>query len=137
MTGRNREVAERIGALEAVALHVRRGDYVTDEKTRAYHGVCDAAYYARAEELVTRGLTAPHFFVFSDEPEWVARHLHLRHPATYLGHNGAAAHEDLRLMSLCKHHVIANSTWAALIPAVRASNTGTVGPLIISRETIP
>jgi hypothetical protein len=112
LIGKNLEAAEVIRAVNAVSLHVRRGDYVTNEKTRAYHYVCDAAYYRKAEELLTQRLESPHFFVFSDDPEWVVGNLKLRHPTTYIDYNGAAPHEDLRLMSLCRHHVIANSSFS-------------------------
>jgi hypothetical protein len=54
----------------------------------------------------------PHFFVFSDDPEWVVDNLKLRNPIRYINHNGNMPHEDLRLMSLCRHHVIANSSFS-------------------------
>ena len=112
LSGKNLELAEEILSVNAVSLHVRRGDYVADETTRAMHDVCDAAYYSRAEELATQGLDAPRVFVFSDDPEWVIDNLQLRHPVRYVCHNGSMPHEDLRLMSLCRRHVIANSSFS-------------------------
>lgn len=109
---KNLELAEEILAVNAVSLHVRRGDYVMDEKTRAAHGVCDLDYYLRAEDRVAKSIENPHYFVFSDDPEWAAENLKLRHPVRYVNHNGSMAHEDLRLMSLCRHHVIANSSFS-------------------------
>lgn len=109
---KNLEFSDEIQAVNAVSLHVRRGDYVMDEKTRAMHGVCDLAYYLRAEDRITQTLRDPYFFVFSDDPEWVSDNLKLRHPTRYISHNGGKAHEDLRLMSLCNHHVIANSSFS-------------------------
>lgn len=110
--GENRALTDEIRAVDSVSLHVRRGDYALDEKIRALHGVCDLEYYLSAENRVARILKDPHFFVFSDDPEWVADHLKLRHPARFVSHNGGMAHEDLRLMSLCRHHVIANSSFS-------------------------
>lgn len=112
LSGKNLEVAEAMRGVNAVSLHVRRGDYVTNEKTRAYHSVCDDAYYRKAEALLTQHLQSPHFFVFSDDSEWVVNNLKLRCPATFISHNGSAPHEDLRLMSLCRHHVLANSSFS-------------------------
>lgn len=115
-TVENRAISDEIQEVNSVSLHVRRGDYVMNEKIRAVHGFCDLAYYHRAEDRVARTIKNPHFFVFSDDPEWVADHIKLHHPARYISHNGSMAHEDLRLMSCCRNHVIANSSfswWAA------------------------
>ncbi|MHB8121806.1 MAG: alpha-1,2-fucosyltransferase [Desulfuromonadaceae bacterium] len=112
LAGKNRELAEEIRTVNAVSMHVRRGDYVTDKKAGAMHGVCNLDYYQSAVGLVVQSLEYPHFFVFSDDPEWVAENLKLHHPVRYISNNGSMAHEDLRLMSMCKHHVIANSSFS-------------------------
>jgi len=109
LLGRSLEIADEIQAVNSVSLHVRRGDYVTEEKT---HGVCDIEYYRKAEDRVAQELGNPEFFVLSDDPVWVASHLRLRHPVRYINHNGSMAHEDLRLMSLCRHNIIANSSFS-------------------------
>lgn len=109
---KNLELANEIKAVNAVSIHIRRGDYVLDEKTREFHGICSLEYYLQAEDRVSQILDNPHFFVFSDDPKWVADNLKLRNPARYVSHNGSIAHEDLRLMSLCRHHVIANSSFS-------------------------
>jgi hypothetical protein len=52
-------------------------------------------------------------FVFSDDHAWVQRNMDLGYPTTFVTHNGADhAFEDLRLMSLCKHFIIANSSFS-------------------------
>jgi len=112
LTDKNRELADEIRAVNSVSLHVRRGDYVLCEKIRAKHGISSLEYYMRAEDRVAQTQERPHFFVFSDDPKWVADNLKLRHPARYVSHNGSMAHEDLILMSLCRHHVIANSSFS-------------------------
>ena len=113
LTGENRKLADEIKSAESIAVHVRRGDYVQNENTRMFHGVCDIDYYLKAEELLAQRLTAPRFFVFSDDPDWAVDNLRLNHPASYVNHNGSdQAHEDLRLMSMCRHHIIANSSFS-------------------------
>lgn len=111
--GRNQEVAAAINGSNAISIHFRRGDYVTDAKNVARYGVCSIDYYRRAVELVTLRIERPHFFVFSDEPTWARDHFTIPHTMTVVDHNGPdRAHEDLRLMSLCRHHIIANSSFS-------------------------
>lgn len=112
LAGKNLELSDEIQSVNAVSLHVRRGDYVMDKKTCEMHGFCDLDYYRKAEAKILQTLKDPCFFVFSDDPEWVAKNLKFRGPAIYISHNGSMPHEDLRLMSHCRHHVIANSSFS-------------------------
>jgi len=109
----NRQLAEAIDNTESVSIHVRRGDYVSNPITSQFHGTCTLDYYREAVGKITSQAQHAHFFVFSDDPAWVKENLGLVHPATYLDFNGPdKAYEDLRLMSLCKHHIIANSSFS-------------------------
>jgi hypothetical protein len=117
----NRAVAEEIAATQAVSVHVRRGDYVSDPPTSQVHGVCGLDYYARCVSLIAQKVPSPHFFVFSDDPDWVVQNLHLDYPTTLVSQvDPSKSYEDLRLMSLCRHHIIANSSfswWGAWLNA--------------------
>lgn len=120
LTGNNLKFSEEIAGNDSVAVHVRRGDYVTSDHVKAVHGVCGLEYYLGAVEKLLHHVENPHFFVFSDDPEWAAGNLKFHHPTRYVCHNGGVAHEDLRLMSLCRHHIIANSSfswWGAWLSA--------------------
>lgn len=111
--GKNKELAEMVTATESVSLHIRRGDYVSNPSTNSILGVCNLDYYTRCVEHLTQTVKNAHFFVFSDDPEWVHENLKLSYPMTLIDHNGADKnYEDLRLMSQCKHHIIANSTFS-------------------------
>ncbi|HWV86432.1 MAG TPA: alpha-1,2-fucosyltransferase [Capillimicrobium sp.] len=97
----------------AVSVHVRRGDYLTNPHAQRYHGVLGVDYYARAVEIVAQRAAQPRLFVFSDDPDWCAANLDLGVPATIVGPGeGRAAWEDMLLMSACRHHVIANSSFS-------------------------
>lgn len=113
-SGRNAELADEIASNLSVSLHVRRGDYVANES----HVVCGQAYYdAALAKLLPMLDSAPTIYVFSDEPDWARDNLDLPGAKVVVDHNGSDADwEDLRLMSLCKHNIIANSSfswWAA------------------------
>lgn len=119
--GKNLEMLNMIAACEAVSLHVRRGDYVTDPEVLAMHGTCSVGYYEKAVSYIAKRVEHPVFFIFSDEPEWVRKSIKLDHPMHIVEHNGAErGYEDMRLMSLCRHHIIANSSfswWGAWLNA--------------------
>jgi hypothetical protein len=120
-SGQNAELAREIAARTAVSLHVRRGDYASDPATRAVHGLCSVDYYRRAAAFIAERVRDPVFVLFSDDPEWARTHLDLGGETLAVDHNGAHnGAEDLRLLSLCRHHIIANSTfswWGAWLSA--------------------
>ncbi len=111
------EFADLIKSTDAIAVHIRRGDYVSNQNASATHGICSAEYYQEGLVQVARGLNNPHCFIFSDEPDWVKNNLNFAMPNTVVDINSLdLAHEDLWLMSLCHRFVIANSSlswWAA------------------------
>ena len=92
------------------SLHIRRGDYITDEKANSVHGTCDLNYYAAAIKLINEKFDTTHFFVFSDDIAWTKENLPLKN-ATYIDHK-TIPHEDMFLMSLCKHNITANSSFS-------------------------
>jgi len=97
---------------ESVSVHVRRGDYVSNPTTAQVHGFLGLEYYQKALSIILENTDRPHFFVFSDDPEWAEGNIKTDAPITYVKYNGAKNYEDLRLMSACKHHIIANSSFS-------------------------
>lgn len=110
---RNAALANQIqGSRSPVSVHVRRGDYVADPRIGAFHGSLSSDYYAAATGHIRATIDEPRFYVFSDDPDWCRAHLDLGEPAVYVDHNRDRGWEDLRLMTLCAHHVIANSSFS-------------------------
>ncbi len=111
------EILARMRVHDAICVHVRRGDYVANSSTKAFHGVCSMDYYYQGLRIVSEGLQNPHCYVFSDDPEWVRANFSPAFPVSIVDiHGPHEAHEDLRLMAACKHFVIANSSlswWGA------------------------
>jgi hypothetical protein len=97
---------DEMKAVDAVCLHVRRGDYVTSDPAQSQHGTCTPEYYARAMAAIQDRVANPRYYVFSDN-------IQPGFPAVYVAHHvGKADHEDLRLMSGCRHFIIANSSFS-------------------------
>ncbi len=109
----NQQIATDIAKMESVSLHVRRGDYVNDPKTTATHGICSISYYVNAINYIANQINNPVFYIFSDDIDWVKKNLQINFPHTYIAHNrGVESYNDMHLMSLCKHHIIANSSFS-------------------------
>jgi len=109
----NKQMADQIRICESVSIHVRRGDFVTNPTTNAYHGTCSVDYYKKAIQIIKNRVHQPQFFIFTDDPIWVREHLDTGYPTVFVDFNGPEKdYEDLRLMSLCQHHIIANSSFS-------------------------
>ncbi len=117
----NQSISHQIIQANAVSLHVRRGDYLTSASANEMHGACSLEYYQRAVDEILNRVSDPIFYIFSDDPTWVKKNLKLGVEHAYIDHNhGAESYNDMRLMSICKHHIIANSSfswWGAWLNA--------------------
>ena len=114
----NREQPHHIADGETVAVHVRRGDYLTGSPLTSF-GTCEQGYYESAMALMRSRIVAAHFHVFSDDPEWCRQHF-TGSDVTVISTAGGDAGDDLAAMASCRHHVIANSSlswWGAWLGA--------------------
>ncbi len=120
----NLAIADQIRNSTAVALHVRFFDEPREK------GVNNAPgdYYIRAIEAMERITPAAHYFIFSDLPEAARAILPLPDARVTLVQNNQSderAYADLWLMTLCKHFIIANSTfswWGAWLAKNRSKH---------------
>ncbi len=114
---RTQRMLEDIDRHRAISLHVRRGDYASNPVVQAKHGLLGLDYYAAAVAHILALEPNAKFYVFSDDMEWVRANLPIAAPVEHVDLNGPdEPHEDLRLMSRCRHHIIANSSlswWGA------------------------
>ena len=114
----NEIMLKQIVTENAISIHFRRGDYLTPFWS-SYFAKCGNNYYDAAITHITKHVKKPIFYIFSDDPQWVKDNIQLEYPMIISENNqNELAHEDLRLMSACKHNIIANSTyswWGAYI----------------------
>ena len=90
-----------------ISLHIRRTDYVT---SNGYHPVQSIEYYKNAIDLIG---DYDNIFVFSDDLKWCKDNLNFKN---MIFMDDFTDVEDLHLMSLCNHNIIANSSvswWGA------------------------
>ncbi len=110
---KNKKVLEKISKVNSVSIHIRRGDYVLNKKTNAYHGLCPLKYYKKAIQIIKARTKTPTFFVFSDDIKWCKKNIKIDKNITFIDFNNRYKnYEDMRLMSNCKHNIIANSSFS-------------------------
>lgn len=110
--GENVSFIEELKNVETCAMHVRRGDYL---KHPMYRGVCDIGYYTHAIMEMRRRVSHVRFAVFSNDMPWVHEHLggQLGGDAIFVDWNkGSDSFRDMQLMNLCRHNIIANSSFS-------------------------
>lgn len=107
------DLLARIESGNAVSVHVRRGDRVSDPRLAGLLGACPVAYYRRAWRLIRERVRDPLFIVFADDPAWARGQLTFLDPVKFVSDPGHRPdHDDLWLMTQCRHHVIANSAFS-------------------------
>jgi hypothetical protein len=108
----NLKLAEDMTACESVSVHVRRGDYLDKENQAMFGNICTDEYYDSALELVKKHCEAPHFYIFSDDAEYVKKkYCGDEYTIVDINH-GRDSFYDMWLMSHCKHNICANSTFS-------------------------
>lgn len=100
---------------QSVSIHIRRGDY-TNPVILKMHGILSVEYYQQAIDYIRRQYENAKFYFFSDDIEWVRNNLKVENMEFISGRISKTHYEDLFLMSMCQHNIIANSSfgwWAA------------------------
>ena len=112
LSEKTKEILQCAKSCNSVSLHVRRGDYVSSGNLNLYGGICTHHYYEEAIRYMCEHVQKPVFYVFSNDKSWVKDNLVIPNPV-YVTHNeGKNSWQDMYLMSKCKHHIIANSTFS-------------------------
>ena len=96
----------------SASLHIRRGDYISDEKSNNIHGACSLDYYNKAIELMNSKFASISFYIFSDDINWAKKNLDINNAIYIDSEEKRIPHEDIYLMSLCSHNIIANSSFS-------------------------
>lgn len=105
-------IANKITATQSVSLHVRRGDYLAS-RASSVHGTCTVDYYKRSLDQLSSRVGSLEVFVFSDDIQWAKQNLRFPYSMNFVQHTTMkTADEDMHLMSLCCHNIIANSTFS-------------------------
>jgi len=106
------DLAKLIETKSAVSIHVRRGDYLNPENNN-YHGVLPISYYKSAVEKMIELNKDACFFIFSDDGEWCELNFSfIKKEKYFISDRNNHSWTDMKLMTLCKHFIIANSSFS-------------------------
>jgi hypothetical protein len=124
MNEHNEKIYNEILSENGISLHIRRGDYATNPEALKNHGILALDYYYNAMRIIEEKVKNPIIYVFSDDITWVKNNLKINLPLRFMDHKGSELdYEVLHLISACKHHIIANSSfswwgaWLSIYPS--------------------
>lgn len=117
------------GSENAVSIHIRRGDYLKP-LVAEYHGVLQKSYYEQSIKFVESEISNPEYFIFSDDQNWCVENLQsISNRVTFVNTpSPSKAWIDMYLMTKCKHHIIANSSFSWWGAWLSSGNGITVAP---------
>ncbi len=99
----------------SVSIHVRQGDFAYNprmNRNKLLFAVLPIDYYRECLNILRRQHKNLTLFIFSNNLHWCKENLHFDIPTEHVEGEGIRDFEELRLMSLCKHNIIANSTFS-------------------------
>lgn len=105
----------KIKNTNSVSVHIRRGDYLSKENSKIFYQL-DRKYYQKAISSIDKVEGDATLFVFSNDSIWVKDNFQKYKNIVFITNNSPLI--DFYLMSLCKHNIIANSTfswWASYL----------------------
>ncbi|WP_026506855.1 alpha-1,2-fucosyltransferase [Butyrivibrio sp. MC2013] len=97
----------------AVSVHIRRGDYLWPGVAKTYGGICTESYYDKAMEIMAGRIDKPRYIFFSNDIDWCRERYGSLDGVVFVSESGE--NRDLKeffLMSLCRNHIIANSSYS-------------------------
>lgn len=115
-------IKKKIEATNSVSIHVRRGDYLHKNLAQwiqssmwaknTLSGVCTKKYYRGSIDYVESRVAHPTYFIFSNDMSWCNENLKIENAEFVSCNSGEHSCNDMYLMSLCKHNIIANSSFS-------------------------
>jgi Glycosyl transferase family 11 len=104
----NKATEQKMVSTNSVSIHIRRGDYLNSNVNCSL----PVSYYHEAIAFINKNISNPFYFVFSDDIDWAKENIQ-EQQVEFIGWNkGDNSYADMQLMSLCKHNIIANSSFS-------------------------
>ena len=106
---KHNDILNEFNTSNSVAIHIRRDDYINIKANEELFEVCDMNYYEQAMQIIEKKINAPKYLIFTQDKDWAKENFKGKN-FEFVEENSAI--EDMLLMSMCKHNIIANSTFS-------------------------
>lgn len=106
-TAQDREWKEQIEKSNSVGIHIRRGDFVNSK-----FDICSEEYFRKAIKILNEQKEKLTLFFFSDDPDFVEEQFADLSNKVLIRHSAENSILDMEMLSLCKHKILSNSTFA-------------------------
>lgn len=119
LSQKNKKVCEELFEVKnSVAVHIRGGDYIMDGNIAIYGDICTKEYYQKAFAYIEKMIGQAQYYIFTNDVTWTQQVLPVNNKNIQIidWNTEEDGWIDMYLMSLCKHNIIANSSfswWAA------------------------
>ena len=104
-----KKISDIITNTNSVSIHVRRGDYINDKNLGNIVGL---NYYNKAIAFIKSIIPDAKLFCFSNDINWCKEAFQDANITFISGNYEENSYIDMQLMSLCKHNIIANSSFS-------------------------
>lgn len=109
----NKAILDDIKNHNSVSVHIRRGDYVNHP---LFKNICTIEYYKNSLRKIKELTDVDRILIFSNDIEWCkltfTKEFGDIHTVFVNWNSGMNSFRDMQLMSLCKHNIIANSSFS-------------------------
>jgi hypothetical protein len=117
----DQEMISLIGEMantNSVSVHIRRSDYLTGQNAYIFTSLSES-YYSKALDIIKNTIgSSISLFVFSDDESFAKKLMDSTADDNWQVMPMRSAYQDMYLMTMCKHHIIANSSfswWGAVL----------------------
>ncbi len=104
------KMVKEMKSCESVSVHMRLKDYQDLKST--YGSICTKEYYKKAFEYINNQVSAPRFFLFSDDIDQAMTLFEGMRCIPVNMNKNEKSYLDMYLMSQCKYNIIANSSFS-------------------------
>lgn len=125
------KLQSQISQQESIGMHIRRGDYISNQKALFFHGVCGLEYFKAAVNYIRDTIPSTKLFIFSDDAEWASLNFSASENVVVSNYHSLSAAEELILLSKCSHLILSNSSFSWWAAYLRETN-GNERPTIIA-----
>lgn len=112
LNNNTKKLRYEIENVNSVSIHVRRGDYLSDENFKLFGGICTEDYYNKSVNYISELVDDPYYYVFTNDVEWAIAKFKGAKFKIVDFNQCEDSWQDMYLMSNCKHNIIANSSFS-------------------------